>query len=333
MINGPNKIPLTDRYQRTFPYLRLSITDACNFRCTYCLPNGYIKKSDQFLTPEEIERLVRAFVDLGTIKVRLTGGEPTLRKDLPEIVRRLKTIPNLQKIVMTTNGYRLKQQAKQWYDLGITALNVSIDSLDRAKFHHITGHDKLPDLLQGIDIARQTGFKNIKINAVLLKGLNDDPSDFAPFLDWVQREPLTLRFIELMQTGDNQAYFLKNHVSATIIREQLLAKGFSLETRRFDDGPAIEYAHPDYQGKIGLIAPYSKNFCLTCNRLRLTARGELMLCLFGTKGYPLRDYLANDAQQPLLQQTLRELLLFKKESHSLHQGETGVTPHLASLGG
>lgn len=325
--------PLTDRYNRTFPYLRLSITDACNFRCQYCLPDGYKKTKAQFMAPDEIERLVRAFADLGTVKVRLTGGEPTLRRDLAEIAHRVAAIPGIQKIAMTTNGYNLRQKAQQFFDMGITALNVSVDSLDRDKFHEMTGHDKLPDILKGIDLARKAGFETIKVNTVLLNGFNDGSADLDQFLAWIKTDAISLRFIELMQTGDNRDYFIKNHLSAQVIREQLLERGFSLSPRRFDAGPALEFSHPDYQGTIGLIAPYSKNFCTSCNRLRVTSKGDLMLCLFGTQGYSLRQYLETDEQRPLLQQKLRELLLFKKETHALHQGETGLTPHLASLGG
>ncbi|MCX7117826.1 MAG: GTP 3',8-cyclase MoaA [Legionellales bacterium] len=325
--------PLMDPFQRTFPYLRLSITDACNFRCQYCLPNGYQKTPAGFLEPSEIVRLVRAFVELGTIKVRLTGGEPTLRKDLPEIARCLKAIPGLQTLAMTTNGYSLKRNASCYYDLGITSLNVSVDSLNRNKFHEMTGHDKLQDVLKGIELAQKIGIKTIKINTVLLKGFNDNTTDLAEFLSWIKTEDLSIRFIELMQTGDNHDYFVKNHVSASIIQEQLLKHSFSLNTRKFDAGPAVEFSHPDYQGKVGLIAPYSKDFCQTCNRLRVTARGDLRLCLFGSLGFPLREYLAHDDQKPLLQARLRDLLRHKKETHALHLGETGLTPHLASLGG
>lgn len=324
---------LTDAFQRKFPYLRLSITDACNFRCQYCLPNGYKKSCNNFLSTDEIERLVRAFVDLGTIKVRLTGGEPTLRKDLEIIASRIKMIPGIQKIAMTTNGYNLKQRAKDYFEAGITALNVSIDSLDREKFHSVTGHDKLFHILKGIEVARNVGFNAVKVNTVLLRGVNDNKKDIQKFLEWIKSEGISIRFIELMQTGDNKKYFDENHVSGDTIRQIVLAEGFKTEKRKFDDGPAVEFSHPDYKGKIGLIAPYSKDFCKSCNRLRVTARGDLRLCLFGELGYSLRDFLDSDEKLPLLQNKILELLHVKKESHTLHQGKTGLTTHLASLGG
>ncbi len=323
---------LEDHFGRKFPYLRLSVTDACNFRCQYCLPNGYKKTGDfQFLSTEEITRLIAAFAEMGVEKVRLTGGEPTLRRDLTTIAAAISCIPGIRTIGLTTNGYSLKEKAGAFFASGINVLNVSVDSLQPHKFHAITGHDKLPHVLAGIEAARQAGFRNIKINTVLLKGVNDD--DLPEFLAWVKREELSVRFIELMQTGDNLEYFRKHHLSAEVIKAQLLERGFSLSPRRHDSGPALEFEHPEYTGKIGMIAPYSRDFCKSCNRLRVTARGDLRLCLFGEGGYNLRPLLAEDDQREALQEKLLELLHFKRESHYLGQGITGITPHLASLGG
>lgn len=323
---------LEDDFGRKFPYLRLSVTDVCNFRCGYCLPDGYKKTGDfKFLSGEEIARLVSAFAGLGIEKIRLTGGEPTLRRDLTDIAAAISRFPGIRTIALTTNGYNLARKAQGFFDAGINALNVSVDSLQPEKFHAITGHDKLPAVLAGIDAARKAGFKKIKINTVLLKGVND--GDLPEFLDWVKREALSVRFIELMQTGDNFDYFRKHHVSADIVKSALLERGFSLVPRARDGGPAVEFVHPEYQGRIGLIAPYAKDFCKTCNRLRMTARGRLILCLFGEGGYDMRPLLQHDDQREKLQDAVLSALHFKRESHYLHQGITGVTPHLASLGG
>ncbi len=323
---------LEDDFGRRFPYLRLSVTDVCNFRCGYCLPDGYKKTGDfKFLSGEEIARLVSAFADLGVEKIRLTGGEPTLRHDLVDIAASISRIPGIRTIAMTTNGYCLKAKAESFFAAGVNALNVSVDSLQPEKFHAITGHDKLDHVLAGIEAARRAGFRNIKINTVLLKGIND--GDLPEFLDWVKKEELSVRFIELMQTGDNLDYFRRHHLSADVIKSVLLARGFRLVPRRHDGGPAVEFAHPDFKGKIGLIAPYSKDFCKTCNRLRMTARGRLMLCLFGEGGYDLRPLMQHDGQREELQDAILSALHFKRESHYLGQGITGSTPHLASLGG
>jgi cyclic pyranopterin phosphate synthase len=323
---------LEDQFGRRFPYVRLSVTDACNFRCQYCLPNGYQKTCDtEFLAIEEITRLAIALAGLGVEKIRLTGGEPTVRRDLATIADALSHIQGIRTIGLTTNGYNLKSKAKAFFDAGIRALNVSVDSLNQERFHTITGHDKLQTVMRGIDAARDAGFANIKINTVLLKGAND--VELPEFLDWVRREQLSVRFIELMQTGDNTAYFRDHHLSAELIRQQLIALGFVEQPRTHDAGPAVMLQHPDYAGNIGLIAPYSKDFCKSCNRLRVTSRGELMLCLFGERGYDLRPLLQADDQLGALQEKLLELLHFKRESHYLGAGITGITPHLASLGG
>lgn len=321
-----------DNFGRKFPYLRLSVTDVCNFRCQYCLPNGYQKTGDfQFLATEEIIRLVKAFAELGIEKVRLTGGEPTLRKDITTIAAALSQLSGIRTIGLTTNGYNLKEKAAEFFSSGINALNVSVDSLHADKFHQITGHDKLEHILEGIEAAKKAGFKKIKINTVLLKDINDN--ELPEVLEWVKKEDLSIRFIELMRTGDNFEYFQKHHLSAEIIKQKLHEHGFIPKIRNHDDGPAQEFEHQEYQGKVGIIAPYSKDFCKTCNRLRVTARGDLRLCLFGEKGYSLRPFLASDEQTEELKDKILELLHFKHETHYLQDGFTGITQNLASLGG
>ena len=324
--------PLQDSFGRKFPYLRLSVTDACNFRCQYCLPDGYQKQDNmKFLSVEEITRLVKAFAGIGMWKIRLTGGEPTIRKDFLEIATNIAKIPGIREIAVTTNGYHLAKQAQDYYDAGITALNVSIDSLNHIRFKNITGHDRLELIIDGLDKAKQAGFKRIKINAVLLKGINDDELD--SFLTWIKNEPISVRFIELMQTGQNLEYFHAHHLSGEVILQSLRDRGWTEAPRKEGAGPAIEMKHDQYQGSVGVISPYSKDFCKSCNRLRVTARGELMLCLFGSKAYNLRQYLRSDDQMLELQDKIQELLHFKTASHYLQQGNTGITPHLASIGG
>lgn len=322
---------LTDTFGRQFPYLRLSVTDVCNFRCTYCLPNGYQKKERDFLTLNEIRHIATAFTKLGTHKIRLTGGEPGVRHDLADIAHAISDTKGINTLALTTNGYNLKEKAEDWFNAGINAINISIDSLDPARFHAITGHDKLHHVLDGVEAAKSAGFRKIKINSVLLK---DETKQALPeFLAWIKREAVSVRFIELMQTGESRAFFTKHHVSANVIIDELLAHGFTPVPRKPDAGPAQEFTHPDYAGSIGIIAPYSKDFCKGCNRLRITARGKLMLCLFGTSGYDLRQYLQHEDQQDELLNAITSALHFKHETHYLHQGITGSTPHLASLGG
>jgi len=326
-----NDSVLTDDHGRRFTYLRLSVTDVCNFRCNYCLPDGYQGGDRQgFLSLEEIRRIAGAFAAMGTRKIRITGGEPSLRKDLPQIIRTLKQTPGIETVALTSNGYRLTQQIRDWAEAGLDQLNVSIDSLDPQQFAAITGHDKLQDILRGIEMARELGLKQIKVNAVLLKSWN--MNGFQRFFDWLKDTPVTLRFIELMQTGDNTEFFNANHVSGEAVKQDLLAAGWQQKARAPHDGPAQEFTHPDYAGSIGLIMPYSKDFCSSCNRLRITAQGKLHLCLFGDEGYELRPLLSEDNNEAL-QQQIRDLLHNKKATHYLESGHTGATRHFAMLGG
>jgi GTP 3',8-cyclase len=323
---------LVDRHGRTFPYLRLSLTEACNYRCSYCLPDGYVADGrPRFLTLDEIARLVRAFAALGMRKLRLTGGEPSLRKDLPAIIAAVSAIPGIRRVALTTNGCNLPRHVRLWRDAGLTALNVSLDSLDPERFHAITGHDRFAEVTQGVEQALTLGFDAVKLNAVLLRDRNDD--ELPAWRDYLRDRDVTLRFIELMQTGDNRAYFERHHVRAEALENQLLDDGWQLVPRAADAGPAREYAHAGYRGRIGIIAPYSKDFCASCNRLRVTARGDLRLCLFGDFGIALRPLLQSDADHGALVARISTQLGLKAAGHGLHQGLTGITPHLASIGG
>lgn len=321
-----------DGYGRSFAYLRLSVTDVCNFSCQYCLPDGFRKKPGPgLLSLDEIRRLASAFAALGLWKIRITGGEPTVRKDFTQIIETLRTIKGIKTLATTTNGYRLRDNAKTWREAGLDAINVSVDSFDPQIFHRLTGHDRLPEVLQGIEACLDADFAAVKLNAVLLKGINDH--DLATYLNFVQHRPISIRFIELMRTGDNADYFHKHHVPASQVSQQLCAQGWVQKTREPGAGPAIEFVHPDYAGRIGLIAPYSKDFCKTCNRLRVSARGDLHLCLFSENGLPLRHLLQSDDMQPQLMQLIVQSLGQKSASHFLHEGNTGGTQKLADIGG
>lgn len=322
-----------DPFARKFYYLRLSITDVCNFRCNYCLPNGYqpTNKNNQFLSLPELRRVVHAFANCGTTKVRLTGGEPTLRKDFTDIVAMVAEQQGIEKVALTTNGYRMAKDVQQWRDAGLTNINVSLDSLDPYMFHQITGENKFHQVMRGIDAAFSAGFAQVKVNAVLMRELNG--RELPEFLAWIKHNPVQLRFIELMQTGEMGSLFAKQHQSGVSIRNHLLANGWLLRERQANDGPAQVFYHSDYLGEIGLIMPYSKDFCASCNRLRISALGKLHLCLFGDHAVDLRANLQQDEQQPQLIEQIQQALHAKKQTHFLQQGDTGITPHLASIGG
>ncbi|WP_116472894.1 GTP 3',8-cyclase MoaA [Zobellella maritima] len=323
---------LQDAFARKFYYLRLSVTDVCNFKCQYCLPDGYRPDGRKsFLTLDEIGRLTRAFAAMGTNKVRITGGEPSLRKDFTQIIETVAATPGIRKVATTTNGYRMAKQVADWRRAGLSAINVSVDSLDPRMFHQITGENRFHEVMAGIDAALVAGFSQVKVNTVLMRGLNDGELD--RFLGWIKHHPIQLRFIELMQTGEMDELFNRHHVRGALIKEQLLRTGWQQKVRAHNDGPAEVFWHPDYQGEIGLIMPYAKDFCASCNRLRVSSLGKLHLCLFGDYGVDLRDLLTEDNQLASLQARLREALADKKASHFLHQGNTGLTPHLASIGG
>jgi cyclic pyranopterin phosphate synthase len=326
---------LQDYFGREFRYLRLSVTDVCNFSCNYCLPEGYQGDSGRsgggFLRLSEIRNIAAAFAQAGTRKIRITGGEPSVRSDLPDIIAAVKQTPGIEKVVITTNGYKLPQRIEHWVNAGLDGLNLSIDSLDPSVFQAITGHHRLQELLDGLDRAAELGMSAIKVNVVMMRGYNGQQID--QFLNWVKYKPLTLRFIELMQTGDNEDFYQRNHISGELIKERLLREGWEQALRSKDAGPAQEFYHADYQGRIGLIMPYSKDFCASCNRLRISATGKLHLCLFSDKGIELRHLLQRGDQKDELIAYLQAQLNDKKVSHYLRDGYTGGTRHLAMLGG
>jgi len=324
---------LIDPSGRRFEYLRLSLTDVCNFRCTYCLPNGYRKAAGRApdLSPDEIVRAVTAFARLGLWKVRLTGGEPTLRAEFTEIARRVAAVPGIRRLAMTTNGYRLADHAAEWRAAGVSAINVSVDSLDPARFAAITGHDRLGEVLRGVEAARAAGFDTIKLNAVLMRGVNDD--ELNSIIDFVRGHDLSLRFIEVMRTNDNAAFFRSHHLPGQTVIDSLLRMGWVRTPRAEGAGPAVEFVHPAAKGRIGIIAPYARDFCATCNRLRLSAEGKLHLCLFGDGGLDLRPLLQADGQIDELVARIVALTALKAPSHRLHEDNSGATPHLASIGG
>lgn len=323
---------LSDPFGRRFPYLRLSLTEVCNFRCSYCLPEGYQKCGNQnALSAKEILHLVRGFARLGVWKIRLTGGEPTLRADFLDIAAQIAGTKGIRKLALTTNGYKLPERAQSYKDAGIKAINISIDSLDPERFAAVTGHDRLPEVLAGVEACLKSGFSDIKINTVLLNGINDD--ELNRFVEFVKNRPVSLRFIELMQTRDNAGYFKAHHLNGSHVSDFLSDRGWSLTERAEGAGPAFEYRHPDVKGKIGIISPYAKDFCKNCNRLRVSSTGDLHLCLFGAGGYSLRNLLQREDQGEELCETIQSLMGFKPEAHDLHGGNSGVTRHLASIGG
>lgn len=326
-----NNDTLSDNLGRKFHYLRLSVTDVCNFRCGYCLPRGYIARTGEPapLSVAEGATVMHAFARLGTSKLRLSGGEPSLRADLPDFIAEARNTPGIHRVAITSNGFKLHRVIDEWQSSGLDQINISIDSLDRVEFARITGHDCLQRILRGVDRAVELGVET-KVNAVLLS--DGAIRRLQQFLTWLKDTPVTVRFIELMQTGDNRDYFASNHLRGDAIERQLLESGWKLIARAIDAGPAREYAHTEYRGRIGMITPYGRNFCQSCNRLRVSAQGRLHLCLFAEQGLDLRKEIRS-GDVGLLAEKVRALVADKRPSHGLFQGLTGATENLAMLGG
>lgn len=322
---------LMDNYQRRFQYLRLSITEQCNFQCQYCLPDGYRpNKEHQFLSLNEIDNVVSTFTELGVHKIRLTGGEPTLRRDFIDILSIISAYPSIKQLAITTNGSRLLKNVHYWQQAGLNAINISIDSFSPYIFKQITGQDKLRELIQGVEKSLEVGIRKVKINTVLMKNMNDHLADY---LTWIKDRSVELRFIELMETTESRELFNRYHLAGHVMESQLIEQGWQLQSKEAFSGPAKVYAHSDYQGKIGLIMPYSKDFCKSCNRLRVSSIGKLHYCLFGDAAVDLRDLLQSSEHKEQLKARILSSLLIKPEKHLLHTHHLGITPNLSYIGG
>ena len=329
-----SSLNLVDNFHRQLSYLRLSITDFCNFRCDYCLPNGYTanagKRPDNELSVSEIDVLIQAFAKLGTTKVRLTGGEPSIRQDLPRIIELAKQTQGIQTVAVSSNGYRLAKHLSDWQTAGLNQLNISIDSFDPTIFKQITGFDILPTLLKDMDTLLATTDIKLKLNGILMADTAFD--NLQSVLSFVKNRPVTYRFIEFMQTSDNKALFFAQHSSGQRIKDFLLQNGWQSQRRASDAGPAIEYRHADYVGGIGLIEPYAPQFCDSCNRLRVSSQGKVHLCLFDNGSYDVRAFLANGDVDGLVH-ALQSLMPIKPEHHLLKQNDSGIMANLSMIGG
>lgn len=330
-IYTPSSELLTDGFARRLTYLRLSITDFCNFRCEYCLPNGYQgRRPDDELSVPEIATLIRGFAQVGTKKVRITGGEPSIRRDVVEIIQTIKQTKGIETVAMTSNGYKLGKHLASWQAAGLNQLNISMDSFDAATFHKMTGFDTLPQLMADMDTLLETTDIKLKINSVLMAETAFE--NLMDAIDYVKDRPVTYRFIEFMQTSDNSDLFFAQHAQSDIITDYLLEHGWQTHERGSSDGPAIEYSHPDCLGRIGMIAPYAAHFCDSCNRLRVSSQGKVHLCLFDQGNYDIRPYLQQNNIAGLVD-TLHSFMPIKPEHHHLHDSNSGIMHNLSIIGG
>ena len=326
--------PLVDPFERRIRYLRVSVTPYCNFRCSYCQPEGPVldEHHREELSPLELEKILSLFARLGVEKVRLTGGEPTLRKDLEEMVRRITSIPGIREVTLSTHGLYLDERSASLAEAGLSRINVSLDTLRPERFARISGRDELPRVLRGITAAQKAGLTPIKLNVVPLRGFNED--ELGDFLEYSARENLHLRFIALMQLGVAKELYRKSHLSLEELQERLSSFGDWEEQRRGEsDGPARLLRRRSDGLRVGLIDPLSKNFCQDCNRLRLTHRGEVRNCLFGEGNVALRPLLQRPDWESALEELLRKTLLQKPEKHRLEHCDDGGLYSLAKVGG
>ena len=311
---------MLDHYDRDINYLRVSITDRCNLRCTYCRPKEGIslKGHADILRYEEILRVVSQTVKMGLIKVRLTGGEPLVRRGFVEFAGDLKKIKGLQDISLTTNGILLAQYAEDIFRAGITRINISLDSLDKEKYFQITRGGNLDDVFRGIAAAEKAGFAPIKINTVLMKGFNDNEA--LDFVRLALSKPFQVRFIEMMPVSEVSAGRSADFLPTRQLLETI-NRHFRLEPlagkKNKSDGPARLYKMKDGLGEIGFINPVSDHFCSTCNRLRLTADGKLRACLLNDVEIDLREALSRNCDDDELAGLIREAILLKPQKHDL----------------
>ena len=310
---------LTDSYQRPIDYLRVSITDRCNLRCVYCMPLGGAVKLDHedILSYEEFLRLIQIAVNMGINKVRLTGGEPLVRKGVIDFCRRLTRITGLQSLSLTTNGVLLEELGQDLYAAGMRRINVSLDTLQREKFLRITRRDEFDRVWRGIQAAERLGFNPVKINVVVMRGINDD--EILDLARLSLLHPYHIRFIEFMSINNDSLWTTSEHYfSADEILAKLHQVG-SLEpvVVQHTNGPARHFRWPDAPGMIGIISPISHHFCPSCNRIRLTADGKLRNCLFSDQEMDIKTPLRQGATDSELSQFLKESIVNKPEKHSL----------------
>jgi len=314
-VDVPFSAPLTDSFGRRHNYLRISLTERCNFRCQYCMPAGGVDLTpkDQLLSYSEIIHISKLFVDEGVQKIRLTGGEPTIRSDIVDLVRSLKNLQGLKTVAMTTNGLLLTRKLPQLKEAGLDLLNISLDTLIPAKFEFITRRKGFEKVLQGIELALDLGYKPLKVNCVVMRGLNED--ELTNFVRLTQNKEVDIRFIEYMPFDGNKWNDKKMVPYAEML--DILKGQFDL--RRCKDEPndtSKAYQVKGYCGKIGFITSMSEHFCGSCNRLRLTADGNLKVCLFGNAETSLRDLLRNGATDEQLLSVIGKAVGRKKEKHA-----------------
>ncbi len=332
---GNNHIKLIDQYNRRLNYLRISVTDRCNLRCLYCIPRGGVAKlgHKDILSYEEILRLARIAAGLGVQKIRVTGGEPLLRKGIFNFLPLLAALPGLEDLALTTNGIYLKENLENLRSSGIKRLNISLDSLRPEIYRRITGLDRFQAVWEAIRSAEKLGFDPIKINVVVIKGQND--SEILDFARLSLDHPYHIRFIEYMPIGTNITVLPVEHVSNSLVKSQLnkLGKLNPIGAGKYD-GPAERFRFEGAPGEIGFISPLTDHFCHDCNRLRLTASGTLSLCLLSDREEDLKGPMRDGASDDDLTRIFVRAALNKPGAHpSASENSNHFSGQMSSIGG
>ncbi len=312
--------PLVDTFGRQHNNLRISVTDRCNIRCFYCMPadNVQFMNRSELLTFEEIERFVRVAAGLGINKLRLTGGEPLVRRDLPELIRRISKVEGITDIGLTTNGILLADQSDELHAAGLSRINISLDALDPVRFKEVTRREGYEKVLEGIEAAQATGFDPIKINAVSIRGLTED--QVVPFGRLARETGIEVRFIEFMPLDADNAWERDRVLFASEIRERLEAEfGPLLACGRPDPtAPANQFEFADGVGRVGFIASVSEPFCGNCNRFRLTADGKLRNCLFSLEETDVKQLLRDGTEDAPIIDAISTSIHAKAEGHEIN---------------
>lgn len=310
-------MPTLDTLNRPMRDLRISVTDRCNFRCTYCMPFDeytWIARQE-VLSFEEIERLAAIFLEFGVVKIRLTGGEPLVRKDLQRLVGRLTKLEKLQDLSLTTNGALLAEQAVDLHAAGLRRINVSIDTLKADRFRELTKRGNLEDVLAGLFAAKKAGMAPIKINAVAIRGTNDD--EILDLVTFARENGFEMRFIEYMDVGNANAWSLEKTITKREILETVNARFPVREIGRANgSAPAVDYEFLDGAGEIGIIGSVTEPFCSSCTRVRLTADGKLVTCLFAESGFDLKALLRSGASDRDVRQEIGRIWTTRTDRYS-----------------
>ena len=323
---------LIDPFGRSIDYVRLSVTDRCDLRCFYCLPKGFkdFEEPEDWLTFDEIERVVRAFGELGTRRVRITGGEPLVRKNLPELTQRLSQLPGIEDLSLSTNAVKLARHANALHSGGIRRLNISLDTLDPKKFQEITG-GKLQKVLDGLSAAKEAGFSPIKINMVVMKDVNEH--EVESMVDFCIEHDFTLRFIETMPMGTTGLDAVDHYVDLQTVRAKLEQRFKMIPGVMPGGGPARYMQVVGTDLRIGFITPISQHFCETCNRVRLSVDGALYLCLGQNDKLELRPLLRGGVSDSELQDAIRYAITLKPERHEFNEQPEQIVRFMSVTGG